>query len=201
MVVINGEELVIVLLPDFVGDCLTVDNRRHRIFRVFFVLALFGRDALHINLAHINLTSVFTFAVPALVGSDAVKVLTIHHRIALRGQFLTTVVGGELLLLKLLLQLRCHCEVDLQSAVKVSHRHVLGKIIPDDAVEYFKTLLDGCGLYGVARQHICFGFAQTVLQGNACACRVHGERACLLVDYNAVRLQALQPLLRGEIHR
>ena len=68
MIVIDGHELVILLLVDFMGDGLAIDDGGHAIegisLGIFLLFALFITDRLNLDVIHNNLTTMLAFTEP-----------------------------------------------------------------------------------------------------------------------------------------
>ena len=84
MVVIHRQELVVVLLLDFVRDSFTIDDGGHAILGFAFLFSLCWRYFLHHNITDFHLTSVRSLTIPTLVLINQGKVFTSHHGIALQ---------------------------------------------------------------------------------------------------------------------
>src|SRR5574344_206779 len=71
MIVINGHELIVLLLRDFMTDALTVDNGCHTVFGLAFVillnLSLLILYWLHLDVINHDLPAMSSFTEPCLV--------------------------------------------------------------------------------------------------------------------------------------
>ena len=79
MVVIHCQELIVVLLLDFVRDSFTIDDGGHAILGFAFLFSLCWRYFLHHNITDFHLTSVRSLTIPTLVLINQGKVFTSHH--------------------------------------------------------------------------------------------------------------------------
>ena len=70
MVVINGHELVVLLLVDLMGNGFSIDDSGHAVegiaLCVLLLFALFIADRLHLDVIHHDFTAMSAFTEPAL---------------------------------------------------------------------------------------------------------------------------------------
>ena len=82
MVVIDGHELFVLLLGDFMGDGLSVDDGGHSIegisLGILLLLTLLIADRLDLDVIHHDITTMLAFSIPTLAFVHAIEALAIH---------------------------------------------------------------------------------------------------------------------------
>ena len=164
MKIIHRKEPVVVPLADLVADDLPVDDGCH------LVLA-FHRGRVYADLGHFDLPAVLLLPVPAPVLFEVLQVAPVHgggHAlpyILFRKPCFQRCEDFLLLLLPLrqfLLHFGMQGKGDTSLAVKCLHRHLVGKVRPDNPVQHFQSLLDGMLFEGVGGQDGKFVIPQVV---------------------------------------
>ena len=84
MVVIHRQELVIVLLLDFMRDGFTINDGGHPVLILTFLFSLCLWNFLHHNITDFHLTPMRSLTIPTLVLIKQGKVFTSHHGISLQ---------------------------------------------------------------------------------------------------------------------
>ena len=81
MVVIDGHELVVLLLVDLMGNGFSIDDSGHTVegitLCVLLLFALFIADRLHLDVIHHDFTAMSAFTEPALTLVHLIEALTI----------------------------------------------------------------------------------------------------------------------------
>ena len=187
------------------ADSLTVDNGGHPVFPL-------GLCRLNGYLAHFDFPPVFLFPIPSLVFIQKLEVTPVHYRtdISLYGFLLLLQRGFHwhksllllpLALFQILLYFGMQTDSDALIAVESLHRHFVGKVSPDNAVQQFQTFLYGLLLDGCGNQCPHFLFRQVIDHIGLDAFRLHGQRLLFRIHDKTVRGKALRPFLVGEIDR
>ena len=210
MIVIHRQELVVVLLLDLVRDGFTINDGGHPVLILTFLFSLCWRHFLHIDVAHIHLTTVRSLTIPTLVLVQHRQFFASHHGITsrhLHHHMLVTFQGHEqlffllLTLLQVLLHLGIQCHIHTLLAVEHVYRQLVSKVILDYLVYHVKPPCQWVILDRVGCQRLHLLVRQVIHHIRRCSLRLHGQRLRLLVNEDAMRSQTLLPLLVGEIHR
>ena len=205
VIVIHCKELVVVPLGYLMADSLTVDNGGHPVFPL-------GLCRLNDYLAHFDFPPVFLFPIPSLVFIQKLEVTPVHCRTDISlYRFLLLLQRGfhwhksllllPLALFQILLYFGMQTDSDALIAVESLHRHFVGKVSPDNAVQQFQTFLYGLLLDGCGNQCPHFLFRQVIDHIGLDAFRLHGQRLLFRIHDKTVRGKALRPFLVGEIDR
>ena len=210
MVVIHRQELVVVLLLDFVRDGFSIDNGGHAILIFAFLISLHRRHFLHHDVTDFHFTPMRSLTIPTLVLINQGKVFTSHHGIALQHVTSDSLVLFQrkqpflvllLTLLQLLFKFGMQMQVDALLAIQCVHQDFVSKVVLDDAIQQFQALNDGHFLDGVGGEFLQFLICQVIHHVGIDAVRLNGQRLRILINDDAMRCQTLLPLLIGEIDR
>ena len=198
MVVINGHELVILLLGDFVAHGFAVYDGGHAVLALSF-------GGFYPYLVHGHLPSMPALSEPALVRVDVGEVVTVHHHrslwqypfFRLYGQAFIDILPLPALLYlphlgKLAVQvfLERRMQFDGNHLVTIQHVHCdrCGKILLDDAINDFQPFFHRHILCRVVSQSCQFLVFQVILQIGRDGGRLYGQRLALgIYEYAVAR--------------
>ena len=106
-----------------------------------------------------------------------------------------------LALFQILLYFGMQTDSDALIAVESLHRHFVGKVSPDNAVQQFQTFFYGLFLDGCGNQCPHFLFRQVIDHIGLDAFRLHSQRPPFRIHDKTVRGKALRQFLVGKIDR